>query len=245
MDNKEDRKKIEEYIDNRNAEMLSKYKIDINQDVGKRIERSKKNKKIIKRIIIIAIIILIYNVIYSIYNIWASRARRERLQSFLGIVTETEEKINIFGNGCYSYKIIDIPDTEIHVEFDIFRDIFIEDSDERLCKYYFEKWEDNGKEKFTISESYDDCKGFLYKKKKWILNYQMYIEVNTYEEAIEAIDTIIRFKEYAGDKVYFGNNVYIKANEHIIIPQVISSQSADSIREYMQEECLKIFQNES
>ena len=48
QNNKEDWKKIEEYIDNRNSEMLSKYKIDINQDIGKRIEQSKKNKKIIK-----------------------------------------------------------------------------------------------------------------------------------------------------------------------------------------------------
>ncbi len=244
MDNKEDWKKIEEYIDNRNSEMLSKYKIDINQDIGKRIEQSKKNKKIIKKIIVIAIIILIYSAVYSIYNIWASRARKERLQSFLGIVTETNVKTNLFGNGCYSYEIVSIPDAEIHVEFDIFRDIFIEDSDERLCKYYFEKWEDKGKEKFIISESYDDCKGFLYKKKDWILNYQMYIEVNNYKESIEAIDTIIKFKEYAGDKVYFGDNVYIKAKEHIIVPQVISLQNVDSMRKYMQEQCLKIFQNE-
>ena len=144
QNNKEDWKKIEEYIDNRNSEMLSKYKIDINQDIGKRIEQSKKNKKIIKKIIVIAIIILIYSAVYSIYNIWASRARKERLQSFLGIVTETNVKTNLFGNGCYSYEIVSIPDAEIHVEFDIFRDIFIEDSDERLCKYYFEKWEDKG-----------------------------------------------------------------------------------------------------
>lgn len=243
MDNKEDWKKIEEYLNNRNSEMLSKYKIDINQNIGKKIEKSKRNRKIIKRVIIITFIVVIYCVVYSIYDIWASRARKERLQPFLGIITETNVKTNLFGNGCYSYKIVSIPDTEIHVWFDIFNDIFVEDSNERLCKYYFEKWEDIEKEKFIIDESYDDCSGFLYKKKNWILDYQMHIEVNNYEEAMKAIETIIRFKEYTGDKVYFSNKVYIKAGENILVPQVTNKQSSDSMRTYIKNECLKIFQN--
>ncbi len=79
MDNEKDWKKLEQYMENRNAEMLSKYKIDINQDIGKRVARTDRNMKIIKKVMKIIIVILIYCVIYSIYNVWASAGRKSKV----------------------------------------------------------------------------------------------------------------------------------------------------------------------
>ena len=157
MENKEDWKKIEQYIENKNANIMNKYKINLNQDIAAKAQRSRLYRKIIKIAIMILIIVCIYKVVYSIYNIWASGARCSRIKDSVGkIVTETAVKTDLLGNGCYSYRISDIPNVEIHAVFVLNKDTFIEDSDERLCKYYFEQWKDKDKNKFIIDEKYDD-----------------------------------------------------------------------------------------
>lgn len=239
MGNKEGWKEIEQYTDNRKAEMMYKYKIDINENLGQRVQRYNKNKKIIKKLIAVIVMILIYNVVYSIYGIYMSQNRKESLRASKEIAVATD----IIGNGCYRYEIANMPYIEVHSHFVIYKEnYFIHDKESRICKYYFEKWQDKDKEKFVVNEHYEDCSGFFYKKKNWILNYQVYIEANSYENAINAIDIILGFKKYVGQNFYTSNAAYIKARENIIVPYASEDDRSEMwMRESIENRCANIF----
>lgn len=88
-----------------------------------------------------------------------SRLRKESIKVHTG--TEIEEisiKTSINGNGLYKYKLKDIGEIEIHAFFHKSKDIFIEDSNDRIYKYFFEKWNNVDKNKFVVVEEYDDYK---------------------------------------------------------------------------------------
>lgn len=104
------------------------------------------------------------------------------------------------------------------------------DFDDRIYKYFWEKWENPNKNNFIVSEKYEDYKYNLFSKKDWILKYETYIEVNNYAEMLDAVETIIKFKETMGHYSSIIVHSYIKIGDYTILPNNASSQTNDEIR---------------
>ena len=85
---------------------------------------------------------------------------------------EGEKGIDILGNGYAIYKINEIPGIEIHTMFNTIEHNQNIDLNDRVFKYYFNKWTDSYKYKFKIEERYIDCK-FWTIKKKFLPNQQI------------------------------------------------------------------------
>ena len=61
-------------------------------------------------------------------------------------------------------------------------------------------------------------------------NYYTYIEVNNYEEMLQATEDIINFIEYMGNRSMIVRS-YIKVNNSFIIPHGTQNESNEEIRE--------------
>ncbi len=230
MENKNDWKEIESYIDNKDMHKINKYKMDIDKEYNKMFNSSKKKIKG-KLIFTILALILAFYIFNDIFKINANQKRISIIeQSLHANVQEIPIKVNWFENGLYSYKIEDYPNEEIHAVFVSYKNIFMHDANDRLHKYYFENWKDEDRNKFVIDEHYEDCKHGFIKQEKWLLVYETYIETETYEDIIKATDIIIKYNNYIGNKMYIGSNVYIKYKDSIIKPIQASEMSEDLIR---------------
>jgi hypothetical protein len=233
---KEDWEEIEKFIQNEKNKSINKYGIDINEELKKKTDKkikskNKNTKSIIRLIVILFIVILVY---ILICNIKSTKFNMQITSTIKDCCGENIEKIysktDLSGNGFYKYRVIDIPDIEIHVYAIEKENICIEDTYSRYYKYYFEKWQYDNKEKFTVQETYQDYKYKNITKEKWILNYQTYIEVTNYEEFIEATNDIINFIEYMGNNDVLIKS-YIKFQDIMILPHNVSEQTAEQIME--------------
>lgn len=174
------------------------------------------------------------SIFVSIFKIYAKQQRISIIkQSLNASAEEIPIKINCLENGLYSYKTAKFSNDEIHALFVNYKNIFIHDATDRFHKHSFENWEDEDKDKFIISEYYEDIKHGFIKEKKWLLIYETYIETNTYEEVIKATDIIIKYNNYIGNQIYIGSNIYIKYKDNIIKPINSSGISEDSIKNNM------------
>lgn len=223
---------------------IEKYNAD-NLDNLKRIDiRMKRIGKFIIISMIIIFLTIIFHSIISTKQMKYSRLRKELIKVHTG--TEIEEisiKTSINGNGFYKYKLKDIEEIEIHAFFHRGKDIFIEDSNERIYKYFFEKWNDIDKNKFVVVEEYEDYKYNFTTKENWFLNYKTYIEVKSYEEMIGAVESIIRFKKTMGN--YSSNIIkcYIKIGNNMILPNNVSPQTDDAILKSAQRQYIDVIKN--
>ena len=73
------------------------------------------------------------------------------------------------------------------------------------------------KYKFISNEVYEDSSYGIITKKNWRLTFYTYIEVNNYEEMLEATEDIIRLLEFIGNRKIFVAS-YIKVGNEFIIP---------------------------
>ena len=81
-----------------------------------------------------------------------------------------------------------------------------EDYLDRTHLYYFNKWNSNNKEKFKINENINNE----------ILEYDMYIEINSYEDIEDAVNIMFEFEEFCKEKFFRLWDIYlIKENKRI------------------------------
>jgi len=238
MSNKKDWETLEVDIKGKEDRDKSKYKVDIQEQYSRLISRGNNFKLPIKKIFIIMAFIILFIIINSILKSYWYQFRRDNLIYICREnAEETAFKTDIFGNGLYIYKMRSIPDVEGHAIMNIFKSDedgkFTIDIVDRIHKSYFEKWEDNEKEKFTIEENYDEG---------WLLNYETYIETSNYSEVMEAARIIVKYIDYFGIKVSLGNHIYIKYGDNVIIPQTGSGQSGDRIIRNVQQGYNNIYQ---
>lgn len=211
-------------MENKEIDMVKQFENMVNS----KEKRKKRNFKI-KLLVFVIILIMI---IALIYNMKSYTANIERI-NLLRIYGASEYEIvyskkDLWQNGFYIYKVVDIPEIEIHTVYNKSENLFITDAESRYYKYYFEKWENENKDKFIVQESYEDytCKNM--KMEDWILNYSTYIEVSNYDELIEATNDIINFLDYMdNDKMLVKS--YIKYGNKLILPHNASDQTKEDI----------------
>lgn len=234
--NNDDWKEIENFAQKERLDRIEKYGMDIyNQFERKTSKETLQKRKNIKKVVIIISIILM---IILVLSCWANfiqtkykLARRNNLKSiYLMNFEEQIVKSDITGNGFFIYKMKEIPELEIHAISKKEDDTFIQDVDARMYKYFFEKWNSPNKNKFTVEESYADCTYGWHTQKNWILEFKTYIEVNSYEEMIEATEMIIEFIDYMSYPQIIVES-YIKYKNQFILPHNVSLQNDDEIRQ--------------
>ena len=230
MVDKKDWKEIEEDDKKRKSNIVGEYGFDIEEYTKKKLskeslEKEKKRNKRIKIVIVLVIILGIFLQINSISMQGKSRIEEKLINEIknsyynedIEIVTEqTYWK----GRGFYQLRVKDIPDIVYNavVTGDNFNETgYSSDFQSRYYKYYFEKWEDEHKYKFIPNEVYEDCSYGIITKKNWRLTFYTYIEVNNYEEMLEATEDIIRLLEFIGNRKIFVAS-YIKVGNEFIIP---------------------------
>ncbi len=236
MNNNGDWKEIEDFIQKEKNKTIEKYGFDIYENFqNKNSKEALKKRKHIKRTVIIIniilIIILILSCCLNLVQFKYKRTRISNLQSIYQLNFE-EKSVNtdITGNGFLIYKIEEIPELEIHAIAKKNDNTFIEDVEAKIYKYFFDRWNNPDKNKFIVEESYDDYTYKLYRKKNWILRFKTYIEVNNYEEMLNATETIIKFRNYMNYPQIIVES-YIKYDNKLILPHNVSNQKDDEIRE--------------
>lgn len=237
MDNKNDWKKLEKEQKIKDSSIIQKYGFDIKKYTEKTfskdgLEKRKKRNKLIKILIVLIILLTIFIQINSV-NMKIKTSVREKLTNDIEKYYNEEveiisEKTYWRGNGFYTLKTKNTPNIEMHVVID--GENTSNDLDDRYYKYYFEKWQNENKNKFVVNESYED---YTYKTKtmpNWQLNYYTYIEVSNYEQMLQATEDIISFIEYTGNRTIIIGS-YIKINDNLIIPHGTPNETNEEIRE--------------
>ena len=240
MVDKNDWKEIEEDDKKRKSNIVGECGFDIEEYTKKKLskeslEKEKKRNKRIKIVIVLVIILGIFLQINSISMQGKSRIEEKLINEIknsyynedIEIVTEqTYWK----GRGFYQLRVKDIPDIVYNavVTGDNFNETgYSSDFQSRYYKYYFEKWEDEHKYKFIPNEVYEDCSYGIITKKNWRLTFYTYIEVNNYEEMLEATEDIIRLLEFIGNRKISVAS-YIKVGNEFIIP---AGETNEEVRE--------------
>lgn len=233
MNNKSDWDELEKWNQNRIEDEKEKLGFEARKDWLKGIKKQDKIRKIIKYSVIVIIIVIVLTYLFISYKDKRIKESINVMEGYYNTnnkseIEITEKKIGISGNGFYTYYSKDTPNIEIHA----FRQGNTVESDvsSRFHKYFFEKWEDNEKDKFVVVENYKDCKYRLTTRKNWLLEYQTYIEVNNYDEMLAATETIIRFEEYMKHPNLLVQN-YIKIGNKMILPHNVYPQTYEQIRE--------------
>lgn len=137
------------------------------------------------------------------------------------------------GNGTYVFRSKKIPEIEVHaIRYDI--DSWDEDSNSRILKYFFEKWNNKEKDKFEIEEKYDNNR---------LLKYDLYIDINDYDEfenAFNLIKNLIQFKN--GFNISSDNNIHIR-KDNITIEQNKYPQTEEELKYDLEEQYIEKFYN--
>lgn len=193
-------------------------------------EIMKKTGKFSIIIFFILFIIIVSSSVISTNNSKNGRFRKSIIKIYSDAdIKEISYKTDIFGNGQYIYKLENLPNLEIHGFYEN-KDIFVEDVSARIYKYFWERWNDSAKDKFKVVEKYMEYQNNVPIERNWILEYETYIEVEDYNEMLEAVETIIRFKQFMGNYSNIIIRSFIKIGDKIILPNNTSPQTYDQIR---------------
>lgn len=231
MENKEDWKKVEEDILNKDSEKIANYGVDIIGELDNLIKKNnnvkrKKIKKIIKisfrsfmiLIIIFAVALLMFG-FYLYDSMFKSRHDVDPTE-FIEAISEEKvkcisKKVDNNKNGLYEYR----PKSNKEIVIHAVKKFGKTDSDviEQYFKYYFEKWSDEYKDKFVIKQGYKECEIYPEETSQWLLSYSVYAEIHNYQELIEYTDAIIRFLQFS-DNSLAGMDMYLIYNNTKIYP---------------------------
>ena len=157
-------------------------------------------------------------------------------------------------NGTFYFEIQKLPDVKFTVKKKY--GTSMDDFDMNFEKYLFENWSTDEKKYFKIDEYIEENEGLS----KGLLNYKIYIEIESYDELLHSTDYIIDYLEYAENwnkktKIinnYHRNkeefsvspgNIYIKIkNKDIYITTYPNVRTASEIKEKAIEEFNKLLQ---
>lgn len=214
-----DWKEIDEWNEKRKQEEKEKFGVNFAEmknnhtKVDKMVKGMKiagKTMKIgwiITIIIIIAIVILIFDLIISNINARTNVKAEKTIEDMYNTKIELISKdIDEKENGKYFFKVVD----KDEIQFIAIRKYgnLSEDYLDNCHKYYFEKWQDKGKEKFIVNES----------KLGDVLVYDTYIIINTYQELEDAMKNINSFVDFCGENFSPAWKIYLKKGDYTIYP---------------------------
>lgn len=243
MGNQEDWKEIEKYIKEKDNQKIAEYGFDINKELENQIKRNnapktKRIKKAIKinfyvaiALIVIPLVVLLGMTLYFYYDSMQGRFfadAQETIEGHIGEKIKIKTKdVDDNENGVYTFIVKDKKEIEIHA---IKKWGTVQhDAESQYFKYYFERWEDSEKEKFIVDEGYVDTSSYEDKTTNWLLDYNTYIEVNNYQEMIDATEAIIRFLQYMNKNINV--DTYIRFNGIGILPNSFSPATYNQMRE--------------
>ena len=192
FERKEEQKKLEEY---RGVDVTKEYEEILNKpknNVRKRIILNIA-KSILKILILFLIIYVAYN-FYTLFTVILSNITNvHNVDVEESIETSTNIKIDLISENIdknelkeeYYFKIEKFP----QIQFKAVKNYGIEKNDlsANLHKYLFGNWDNQNKSKFQIYEN---------RTKEGLLEYETYININTYDELQEGTNLIIEFLEY-------------------------------------------------
>ena len=143
-----------------------------------------------------------------------------------GKLESISKNVDDKGNGTYIFQSKKIPEIEVHV-IRYTRNTWNDDLTSRVIKYFFEKWENPDKNLFKVEEEYNE-NGLLY--------YDLYIDVETYEDFEYALDLIIDFLEFKnGFNHSTDSNIHIRKDDILITPTRYP-QTVDELRIELEEQ---------
>lgn len=235
---------IKKYSEKYEKENIDKYGINLSNQLDKRIQKKDKNKykrktiKIsLKTALIIIFTIILLPLLYQVFVVIMDSALG--FSSFHGIDVEKEmqsycegklelisKNVDDKGNGTYIFQSQKIPEIEVHAIRHT-RNAWNNDLTPSVIKYFFEKWENPDKNLFKVEEEYN---------KDGILYYDLYIDVETYEDFEYALDLIIDFLEFKdGFNHTVDSNIHIRKNDVLITPTRYP-QTVDELRIELEEQ---------
>ena len=221
MNNKEDWEELEKWQERRKEEQMEKFRVDFSEIAKKReykgvntivkgmkiAGKTIKIGEIITIIIVIASVLLIFDLIISNINAKTNVKPEKTIENMYNtkidlIYKDIDEK----ENGKYVFQVSD----NNEIQFTAIRKFgsLSEDYSDNCHKYYFERWESKEKENFIIIEN----------KTEDILDYDTYIEIDSYEELEKAMDIINNFVNYCGNNFSANWRIYLKKGNYIIYP---------------------------
>ena len=201
MGNKEEWEEIEKSVKESEQKKLEAHKgIDYTNMLNK-INKKPKEKTLKKLTIkILKPIIIIFCIIAGIIGFIVARDYgynmrhshnidvKKDIENFADIeINEISSNLDEKGyTGEYYFELKKVP----QIKFKAIKNYGaqINDLNDNIAKYIFEHWNSPQKSKFKVEENKDEND---------LLEYKTYIEINTYEEAVEGTKTIIEFLKYA------------------------------------------------
>lgn len=216
--NEDDWKKIQEWNEKRKEEEREKYGMNLDDlDSKKQHREIKIGMSIIRKIIAIQkviVIVLIIGVFNFALYFFASKIKskinanvEKTIEEMYNVDIEfSNSYLDDKENGKFIFKLAD--NNEIYFTAIKKNDSITEDYLDNCHKYFFDKWENVEKEKFIVNEN----------KENNVLEYDTYIEINSFEDIDEAMNTINSFVEYCGGNFSSSWNLYLKKGKNIIHP---------------------------
>ena len=204
MNNKEDWEELEKWQERRKEEQMEKFRVDFSEIAKKR--EYKGVNTIVKGMKIAGKTIKIGEIISNI-NAKTNIKPKKTIENMYN--TEVDliyQDIDEKENGKYVFKV----SNNNEIKFTAIRKFgsLSEDYSDNCHKYYFERWESKEKENFIITEN----------KTEDILDYDTYIEIDSYEELEKAMDIINNFVNYCGNNFSANWRIYLKKGNYIIYP---------------------------
>ena len=253
MKNDRELKKVTETVQIEESEKLAKYGVDFQEELDKTIKKrqkpiKQKMKKIARKITVISTgicIILIMSLSFLIASVHIGNVlgrKKVDLKEQVELASGGEVKllvrdVDFYGNGLFIYKLKELPQIKI-------RAIRLytsgeDDTLDRINKYFFERWQDIDKNKFTAKEEYKKTSINVNNGENKLINYFTYIEVNNYDELLKATEAIIRYTKFTGKWKTTSKNI-IKYADKEIIPNNRINQTDDEIREEAKKQYMNI-----
>ena len=210
MENKEDWKKVEEDILNKDSEKIANYGVDIIGELDNLIKKNnnvkrKKIKKIIKisfrSFMILIIIFAVALLMFGFYLYDSMFKSRHDVDPTEFIEAISEEKVKCISknvdnnkNGLYEYR----PKSNKEIVIHAVKKFGKTDSDviEQYFKYYFEKWSDEYKDKFVIKQGYKECEIYPEETSQWLLSYSVYAEIHNFIPLFECPISVYLWREH-------------------------------------------------
>ncbi len=265
MGNKEDWEELYKWNKEREENNRNQYKINI-LDTAKEENKVKKFVKalnvIIKMLIGGGSIILIRGLFILIPILTMILANMKssffidvkkdiETSNFCKVRLISKDVVKTYGykneNGTYYFELAKCPDVKFTAIKDGGTDYY--DYKENLQRYLFDNWTSSEKSTFKIEE-YTESNGLLY--------YRNYIEIENFDELMQATESIIHFMEYAEqwnkENKVINNYIqkkeeffvaplgmtFIKINGKMIIPYSETYMTVDEIKESAKKQYLEL-----